>query len=333
MPEILNKILTCTYGELFKRSKDDIEAKYRAYAKKVHPDVNKDPKAEEAFRRLTELKDEALKALTDGSWHEKGVISFKLDNGFTLRIRYKYHRILDICEYYISKTRLIYIFDEAYKRFYENFRHIFASWKCSDAKMKKEIFDVVIPQDIHYYTSGDKYIISIQKTEDVYPLRALIDNYWYGKVPGRHLAWITSRLMQNITFINHEGYTVNGIDIDNCFVSCKYHAISIYGGWWFATKEGEPMIGTTSGIYAVMPPKVKADKVSNYLTDIESVKLMLRSLDTDCPKAMTDFYMSGSSENPIEEWKKWDEALKVAYGERKFIKLEPKENEIYPKEE
>ena len=117
MPEILNKILTCTYSELFSRSKDDIEAKYRAYAKKVHPDVNKDPKAEEAFRRLTELKDEALKALTDGSWREKGVISFKLDNGSTLRIRYKYRRVLDICEYYISKTRLIYIFDEAYKRF------------------------------------------------------------------------------------------------------------------------------------------------------------------------------------------------------------------------
>lgn len=72
MPEILNKILTCTYSELFSRSKDDIEAKYRAYAKKVHPDVNKDPKAEEAFRHLTELKDEALKALTDGSWREKG---------------------------------------------------------------------------------------------------------------------------------------------------------------------------------------------------------------------------------------------------------------------
>ena len=333
MPELLNKILTCTYSDLFPHDKNEIEAQYRAYAKKVHPDINKDANAEAAFRRLTELKDEALAALANGSWHEKGIMSFKLDNGSTLRIRYKYHRILDICEYYVSKTRLIYIFDAAHKRFYENFRHIFASWNCSDAKMKKEIFDVIIPQDIHYYTSGDKYIISIQKNEDMYPLRALIENYWHNKVPGRHLAWITSRLMQNITFINHEGYTVNGIDIDSCFVSCKYHAISIYGGWWFAAKEGEPMIGTTSDIYAVMPPKVKADKVSNYLTDIESVKLMLRTLDTDCPKAMTDFYMSGSSEDPIEEWSKWDEALKTAYGERKFIKLEPKENEIYPKEE
>ena len=60
MPEILNKILTCTYSELFSSSKDDIEAKYRAYAKKVHPDVNKDPSADLSFRRLTELKAEAL---------------------------------------------------------------------------------------------------------------------------------------------------------------------------------------------------------------------------------------------------------------------------------
>lgn len=117
MPELLNKILTCTYSDLFPHDKNEIEAKYRAYAKKVHPDINKDANAEAAFRRLTELKDEALAALANGSWHEKGIMSFKLDNGSILRIRYKYHRILDICEYYVSKTRLIYIFDAAHKRF------------------------------------------------------------------------------------------------------------------------------------------------------------------------------------------------------------------------
>lgn len=56
MPELLNKILTCTYGDLFSHDKNEIEAQYRAYAKKGHPDINKDANAEAAFRRLTELK-------------------------------------------------------------------------------------------------------------------------------------------------------------------------------------------------------------------------------------------------------------------------------------
>lgn len=76
MPELLNKILTCTYSDLFPHDKNEIEAQYRAYAKKVHPDINKDANAEATFRHLTELKDEALAALANGSWHEKGIMSF-----------------------------------------------------------------------------------------------------------------------------------------------------------------------------------------------------------------------------------------------------------------
>lgn len=46
MPELLNKILTCTYSDLFPHDKNEIEAQYRAYAKKVHPDINKDANVE-----------------------------------------------------------------------------------------------------------------------------------------------------------------------------------------------------------------------------------------------------------------------------------------------
>ena len=134
------------------------------------------------------------------------------------------------------------------------------------------------------------------------------------------------------TLINHLGYVINGIDLDTCFINCKYHTISIYGGWWFATKIGAHMLGTTKSIFNIMPPKVKANKISNTLTDTESIKLLLRSLATNCHKEMRIFYDGGSMENPHEEWKKWDEALHKAFGERKFMKIEPTEKEVYLKE-
>lgn len=333
MTDLINKILTCSYSELFKNNKDDVLQKYREYVKLVHPDICHDSNADKAFNRLTELKNEAIIAIENGTWFEKDTIYYSLTTGQKLRIKHLYHHLLDVCEYYVCKTRLIYIFDRAYKKYYDNYKKVFDSWKCKDIKMNKEIFDIILPQDIKYYTTTNgKYIISIKKTEDVFPLRAVVENYWKNKVPAKHLAWITSRLMQNITAISYKGYVVNGIDIDSCFISCKYHAVSIYGGWWFATKINEVMIGTTRDILNIMPPKVKADKKSNVLTDIESIKLLLRSLAFECPDEIMTFYNSGSKELAIEEWKKWDSVLLKAFGERRFIKIEPTEKEIYVKE-
>jgi hypothetical protein len=59
---------------------------------------------------------------------------------------------------------------------------------------------------------------------------------------------------------------------------------------------------------------------------------MLRALDEDCPDVIKTYYLSGSCEEHLKEWVKWEETLKKAYGERKFIKLEPEEKEIYLKE-
>lgn len=333
MTDLIDKILKSSYSELFKNNTDEIARIYREYVKQVHPDVCKDPRADEAFKRLTELKQEALDAISCGAWFEKDTVYYSLTTGQKLRIRHLYHHVLDICEYFVCRTRVLYVFDEAYKKYFYNYKRIFDSWPHSVDDKVKDLFEIVLPQEIKYYTTtNNKYIISIKKPEDIYPLRAVVENYWKNKVPPKHLAWITSRLMHINTAINYMNYVVNGIDLDACFVNCKNHTISLYGGWWFATKVNTPMIGTTKAIFNIMPAKVKADKKSSTLTDIESVKLLLRSLAFDCPDAMTAFYNSGSKDDPLAEWKKWDTALIKAFGERKFIKIEPTEKEIYLKE-
>lgn len=331
MKDILEKILKGTYSDIFSNDEKAIEKEYKTYVKQVHPDVNKDARATTAFQKLSELKAAALKAVSEGTWKQEDYIQFQTIDGSKIKIHYQYYRALDVCEYYVCKEHVIYVFDKSKEKFYKNYVFNIEHLTYNNKTMRDQ-FSPLFPCDLKTYETTDKYIVSFHKNKDIYPLRTVIDNYWKGKVPGKHLAWITSRLMQIVAFIDYSKIVINGIDIDSCFVSLKGHAVYLYGGFWFATRRGDKMIGTTPAIYNIMPPKVKADKKSDYLTDIESVKYMLRTLDDDCPKEIQDYYLTGSCEEHIQEWTKWEEALKKAYGERKFIKIEPKDKEIYLKE-
>lgn len=128
------------------------------------------------------------------------------------------------------------------------------------------------------------------------------------------------------------GLVHNGINIDNCFVSTDFHSILLLGGWWYTTDEDAAMIGTSKDIYNIMPPLVKANKISKSITDIESIKAFGRQyISTSAPQTFKNFLSSGTKENSIEESKKWDKALIDSYGKRKFIKIITNKNLVYKK--
>ena len=93
------------------------------------------------------------------------------------------------------------------------------------------------------------------------------------------------------------------------------------------------MIGTTKDIFNIMPPKVKADKISASITDVESAKAFGRKyLDSSSPQAFKDFVNSGTKSDSMKEMEKWDEALVASFGKRRFIKIEATDKDIYKKE-
>lgn len=193
----------------------------------------------------------------------------------------------------------------------------------------KNLFPQVISE---YNTLDNKHIIVISKTKDVYPLRAVIENVFNGEIPDKHLAWMISRLINICCFLKMNGLVHNGINIDNCFVSTDFHSILLLGGWWYTTDEDSAMIGTSKDIYNIMPPLVKANKISKSITDIESIKAFGRQyISTSAPQAFKNFLSSGTKESSIEESKKWDKALIDSYGKRKFIKIITNKNLVYKK--
>lgn len=330
---MIDLIFRSAYGELFPNDHTKIVTKYKMMCKKVHPDVCGDPRAADAFARLTALYNQAIEANEKGIWEKPNYKEFKTTGGKTLQISYQYHCVFELGEYYVCKRNIIYAFDFSKKKYYNNYIKNIKNFHFANAGMEK-MFKPILPQLVaEYDTEDNKHIIVLSKTEDVYPLRCVMDNFYKGNIPDTHLAWIMSRLMNLCCFLKYSGQVLNGLTIDNLFVSLQYHTILLEGGWWYAVDEDKDMIGTTKDIFNIMPPKVKANKVASSVTDVESVKAFGRKYLADsAPQAFKDFLNSGSQSDSMKEMAKWDEALEKSYGKRRFIKIEATENDIYKKE-
>lgn len=319
-------------GDLFPQSsKEEIRKMYKMYCLIYHPDVCKDPRAGDAFAKLTMLYNMALKNLDRDSWEKTNYIEFHLTTGKTIQITYQFHSTFELGEYYVTSTKIIYVFDFSKKKYYNNYKK---KIKYANAQMKK-VFARLVPDIVKECDTSTQHLIIINKPSNAYPLKCLIENYFDNNIPDKHLAWMISRLMNLACFLKYNGLVSNGIDVENLFVAPDEHSLFLFGGWWYTVPEDQKMIGTTKGIYDVMSPKVKADKVASSTTDVESIKAFGRKyLQVGAPAQFKDFLNSGSSTDTFAEMGKWDKALVESYGKRKFIKLdetEIKEN-IYKKE-
>ena len=323
---MIDKILNpnTKVGDIFPNDVTQAKNIYRDLCKKYHPDTFADDRANDIISALTKLYNNAIKAIETGTWEKSNFIAIKTTKGTTLNINYLYHRVFELGEYYVCNQHIIYIFDFNKKKYYNNYIKQINKISYKDKKMEK-YFKNLFPQVIsEYNTLDNKHIIVISKTEDVYPLRAVIENVFNGEIPDKHLAWMISRLINICCFLKMNGLVHNGINIDNCFVSTDFHSILLLGGWWYTTDEDAAMIGTSKDIYNIMPPLVKANKISKSITDIESIKAFGRQyISTSAPQAFKNFLSSGTKESSIEESKKYDTDVYCIGGESVYRQLLP----------
>lgn len=325
-------------GDLFTNNSNIIDAEYKDLAKIWHPDNNKDPKASDVFAHIGELYQKALDLLSAGKWEKKNYIQLQKKDGKKIDINYLRKQPFELGTTYICNRHIIYVFDNEHKLFYDNALSNISNFKFANENMEKEISRFLPSIFTLYETVDNKYCYVINKTEDVYSLIDVL-NYYNGNIPDRHVAWIMTRLNNLLCYLDYSGLSHNGININNCFISPEYHSIMLYGGWWYTRKQGEKLIGTSKEIFDVMPLSIKSTKNASIITDLESVKLIGRTLLGDrigtqlqnkgVPASFASWLCNGSSKSALEEAKKWDNALQKSYGQRKFIKMDILKNQIY----
>lgn len=325
------------YDDIF--SKDNFKKEYLSLAKEYHPDINHSEEAERLMFKLNMFYQEAKQHFENDSWGESkhSIIIQKSNKKMQLKYRYSYST--EVGNAYAGDKILVFSFNQ--KKYYDNYINSVNKITYKDNR-QKEYFEKFVPKIIDNFESKDNiFYVVLEKDADEYPLM-LVKEIFKQK---EHAAWVLTRLLNLCVLFWMNRFVHNGICINNCYVNLAKHGICLYGGWQFGTEAGEKMIGTSKEIFNILPPLIKDEKISNYLTDVECSKFIIRSLlqantfnqlNKTCGYDMAEFLLhtqtkTGSSNygillNEIEmdlldELKEWENVRDKTFPNKEFIKI------------
>ena len=326
----INQILKAKKcGDLFSNDANKAKEEYRILAKKYHPDIN--PNAELAFKIITELYQRAEKLFESSDWEISNRIIIINPNGQGINSGYLSEKYFEMGRFYICKTAIIYLFTSTYEKYYNNSIKMIRNINFKDDKIRNQ-FESYMPKILNSFkTDKDEYCLVISKTSDVFLLEDICKYYNYD-IPDRHIAWIISRLSSLSCLFQNMGIVHNGLTLDNCFISPKYHSIIPLGGWWYTTDIQDKMLGVKTETYQIMSVIAKGNKLSETFTDLESTKFIGRKCINDIsklPKPFKEWLEKGSCDSAFKEFKNWNDVLNKSYGKRKFIEMLISEKDIY----
>lgn len=329
-------------GELFSDNIKTIKDEYVELAKIYHPDRNKNSElANDVMAKIGEYYTKCLEMIDSGIYIKPGSIKLKSKDGKLYEVKYRISHSFELGTIYVGNTVVLYLINNEYKNLFENLSGIEKRFTFADEKMKSE-FERYLPRVIgKFETLDSRFGIVVKKTPDMLTLKDVL-NYYDGKMPVRHVAWIISSLMNLVCYINYTGMSHNSISLDTYFISPKLHSGSLLGGWWYSVPLGDKMLGVTEKTYSIMPPQVKSKKNGDILTDLESIRLIGRELlgdrngtrlleSSDVPDPMVSWLRSVASGKASEEYSKWSDILYQSFGKRKFVKMEFDEDKLYLK--
>lgn len=336
-----NQILSCKKcGDLFTNNPNTAKEEYKKLVKIWHPDnLKKENKknGEEVFKKINYLYSLAEKLFSQNTWEQSNKIYLKDNKNNKYFMTYLKSYDTEFGKSYINNNTLIFSFSKEKEKYYNLYLKNLKNLKYENKEMKEE-FERFLPSlKNENLRTKDDFCVVLNKIEDVYSLNDIYE-YFNKKIEHRHVAWTMSRLLNILCFFEYNKIAHNGIDLDTCYISPKYHSIMIYGGWQYAQKIGEKMIGTKKEIYEIMPVSNKNKKISNISTDIESVKLIGRKLlgsrsgsklSDEIPEPFRNWLNDISSNSAFEEFKIWSDVLIKSYGRRRFVAMEVDKNKIY----
>jgi hypothetical protein len=242
---------------------------------------------------------------------------------------------------YIGNSVILYLIDGINKGLVGNAQNVIRSFKYADERMKEE-FSKYLPEILAVFEAYDnKFGVVVRKTKDLFMLKDILD-YYDGKIPPRHVAWIMSSLYNLVCYLDYSKLSHNSITLDTYFVSPRFHSGALLGGWWYSVPQECRMIGVPEEIYSIMPPHVTYKKTGSILTDLESIRLIGRELLGDrngtkltetggAPMQMIDWLRGAAAGNALMDYSKWDEILDESFGERRFIEMKIDDDDLYSK--
>ena len=271
-------------------------------------------------RFLSGSKSEQERKLrADELWEKADTQTFETADGQTIEIRYM-HRYTDKdAEVYVGRRSILFHFKKDAAQKSDRYRKMVSllDYPTADTRSLSSFFPKVSGGFTLFDGTG---LLVVTKDEDEYPLRS------FGQLPGRHVAWIISRMENLACVLEYNGLVHPQISVDSLYINPYTHQASLYGNWWNVGRNNSLAAGGRSILRA-----------SQNLTGLRETAAQLLGFenrqsvraDDDIPKALADFIKDAPKENAFEDFELWDEMLIKAYGERKFVTMDTDDGQVY----
>ncbi len=322
---------------LFPNDRDAAKARYRALARKWHPDHN--PGQEAVFEHVAALYRAVLAKIAAGNWQPPGRLILKPRRGGTeYRIRFHKRHTLEIGDMYVADSVVAFVLPPENQDLFERAQRTIEGFVYADDAMRAEV-SRCLPVIKAAFVSDAGPVLIVSKTPDQLLLKDVVEHFKTGLDP-RHVGWMQNILYNLACYLDWSGLTHNAIGLDTMFVSPQHHSGALLGGWWDSVRTGQPMIAAPSRTITYAPADFLARKVGDIRVDLELVRLVGRELlgdarglrlmhDRTVPRPMADWLCLATTGEAATDYRQWGEVLRESYGDRRFIALELTASDLY----
>jgi len=345
-----DKILSIAIPEtLFSASAQEARQEYRTLARLWHPDCQSEPNSIHVFAHIVELYRLAQEKLVTGDWDlncekiEEQVARlrrFKLTDNSVVTCKYRICQPFELGKMYVSENSVSFEIENQFEELFEQGRRRIHAIRFKNDAMALEM-SKYLPQIIREFKTSSARVLIVRKTPDQILLSDIIKHFNGRLSPIEHVGWILNNLLNIACYLEWAGLTHNGITAHTVFVSPLRHCSMLLGGWWYATKAGEPLAFLPEDAVPSVPPDVLRTKRADHRTDLELIRSIGRQLlgdatgasltfDKSLPPTLVEWLQLPSSGSAIEDYKTLKrEILTDAFGPPRFVNWKLDADTIY----
>lgn len=315
---------------------------YRELVIRWHPDRNREPEAASVFSHIGALYQVAKKRASDGSWFPIGTYPFTGRDGKCFKIKYLARREFELGQMLIGRRLVTFIVDKAHEDMVIHGLRQIGTMRYPNEEFRKSLAPHM-PCVVRSVETTKSWVICVRKEPDEVLLADLIQHLG-GQIPPKHVAWIISSLLNLACFLEVSGMTLNAMTPETVFVSPQKHAVSLYGGWWYAQGAGKLIRHLPPKVFPLASRKLREHKVASAELDVECIRAIGRAClgdasggslrsRADVPAPFSQFLQLPSGRSALVEYEHWPKVLEASFGPRRFHKLEVTGEDVYPQGE
>ena len=334
------QLLAITEPELlFTGEEDAAKLEYRLLSKHWHPDRNPGLDGT-VMAHINVLYAMAVKRLADNTWTINGQVTFNATNGKSFILRYLRRQEFELGEVYIGETVIGYAFHKDNDDLYTNMLQRIAGFKYANEKMKQEMqrFLPALQTPQSFFETDERFVVILSKPAGLLSLRDVLSHL--GKLEPRHVAWITSSMLNVACYLRYAQLVNAGFTADAFLIDPYTHAGALYGGWWYTVGVNEQLKALSGAVVEQCADDILTKQRGDPRLDLDMIRATARELlgdingskllmDKEIPKPLLTWLRTPSKGDALADYKSWNTVLEESFGPRRFVTLSVTQQEIY----